>query len=105
MNEPPPSEPVPPPRSRYEDVPQFYSDGFQIRGSAFTAFLEFYTNAPDEAASTVAVVRMSPTWVKVMAIILKKQVQLIEDQLGAEITIPPNTLAAYEIDLERDWQR
>ena len=93
------------PQSRYENIPQFYSDGFQLRGSVFTVFLELGANAPDEAQTPVAVVRMSPMWAKLMAILMKRQLQVVEDQTGTEIVIPPSILESYEVDLSRDWQR
>ncbi len=93
------------PRSRYEHVPQFYSDGFQLRGSHFTIFLELGANAPDEPQTPVAVVKMSPMWAKLMVILMKRQLQLVEDQTGTEIAIPPPLLDSYEINLSRDWQR
>lgn len=100
-----PAEVAPPlPRSNYEHVPQFYSDGFVLRGSLFTIFLEFGAMAPDEPQTPVAVVRMSPMWAKCMVILMKRQLQLVEAQTGTEIAIPPSIQASYEINLSRDWQ-
>jgi len=105
-----PVEPTPEPvpellHSRFEHIPQFYSDGFNLRGSPFSIFLELMNNAPDEPQTSVAIVRMSPQWAKIMAILFKRQLQLVESQTGHEIHIPETLLEGYDISLDRDWRQ
>ena|SRR5450759_1873179 len=80
-----------------------YADWYEFRNSPNTVYLEFTLGQPDGPPRRVAAIRMSPTFAKKLAILLKRHVRLHEQQYGIEIPLEPGQLGALGIDLERDW--
>lgn len=86
-----------------------YSDVFLVTTSPFGAALSFRRSPPlstapggTAQAEDVGVIRMSLEHLKTMTFILKRQIDVVEEQLGSPIPIAASTLNAMSIAPE-DW--
>jgi hypothetical protein len=89
-----------------DSVPELYADGVQVGLGPFGAILSF-TIQPAMGTGTaplrVCNMRMSVEHAKVMAILLKKQVKLYEQQVGQEIPLHPQLYTQLGISRQEDW--
>jgi hypothetical protein len=89
-----------------ESVPELYADGVQVGLGPFGAILSF-TIQPAHGAGTAPVrvcnMRMSVEHAKVMAILLKKQLKVYEQQLGQDIPLHPQLYTQLGISRQEDW--
>jgi hypothetical protein len=89
------------------EPPEFYADGVEIGLGPFGATLVFNLSIAGARAATqptrVANVRMSLEQAKVLAILLKKQVKVFEDQLGTPVPIHPQVYQQLGLSPQEDW--
>ncbi len=89
------------------DAPVLYSDGIQVGISPFTVTLGFTVAPPaqpgHQVPTPVATIRMSLEHAKVMAILLRKQLKQFEEQLGNEISLPPQVYQQLGVSPKEDW--
>ena len=90
-----------------EDPDPVYSDGLGVTCSPFTVGLTFtVTPLPGKGnvpPAVVADIRMSPEHAKVMAIVLRRQLQDFERQLGRPIPIHPQVAQQLGLSPNEDW--
>lgn len=85
-----------------------YSDQFMVTTTSWGANLSFLVNTPHPEATKpvpaerVATIRMSNEHLKVMAMIIVKQVKKMEAETGVKIDIDPRVLNSLGIARE-DW--
>ncbi len=85
-----------------------YSDQFLVTTTTFGANLSFYLNTPHPEqtkvvpAERVATIRMSNEHLKVMAIIIVRQIKKMEAEAGVKINIDHRILNSLNIAPE-DW--
>ncbi|MBI2328137.1 MAG: hypothetical protein HYU85_00545 [Chloroflexi bacterium] len=87
-----------------------YVDQFTIGGGPYGVVLNLKKSSPKPAApgsspqaEDIGAIRMSLEHFKMMAFIIKRQVDEIEKQLGVEIPLPVQLMNALKIAPE-DWQ-
>jgi Protein of unknown function (DUF3467). len=90
-----------------EDYPEVYTDGVEFQFSPYTVTLSF-TMAPVGRGATapperVANVRMSLEHAKILAILMRKNLKGVEDQLGAQIVLPSAVYQQLGISPQEDW--
>jgi len=89
------------------DVPDFYTDSFRVTFGPFGSAMTFGLNPPhpspgqQELPRDVVRLRMSLEHVKVMTMILKRNLKAYEDQMGV-ITIPREVFRGLGLSPE-DW--
>lgn len=90
-----------------DTTPELYADGVQIGLGPFGAILSFTMQAAGGAGSLaptrVCNMRMSLEHAKVLAILLRKQVKVFEEQLGQEIPLHPQLYTQLGLSREEDW--
>lgn len=86
-----------------------YVDQFTLAAGAYGIALNFKKSSPKPiapgsipSADDIGTIRMSLEHFKMMAFIIKRQVDEIEGQLGVEISIPVQLMNALKIAPE-DW--
>lgn len=85
-----------------------YSDQFMVTTTSFGANLSFLVNTPHPdptkpvPAERVATIRMSNEHLKVMAMIIVRQIKKMEDDTGVKIDMDPRVLNGLGIARE-DW--
>lgn len=87
--------------------PELYADGVQIGLGPFGAILSF-TMQPAGQTGTLAPIRvcnmrMSVEHAKVLAILLKKQLKVYEQQLGEDIPLHPQLYTQLGLSRQEDW--
>ena len=86
-----------------------YSDQFMVTTTAFGANLSFYVNTPHPeqtkpvAAEKLATIRMSIEHLKVMTMIIVKQVRKLESDTGVKIAVDRRVLNSLGIAPD-DWE-
>lgn len=86
-----------------------YSDQFMVTTTAFGANLSFYINTahPEKtkpvAAERVATIRLSVEHLKVMTMIIAKQVKKMEAEAGVKIAVDQRVLNSLGIAPD-DWE-
>jgi hypothetical protein len=90
-----------------DDYPEVYSDGVEFAVSPYTVTLSF-TMAPVGRGATaapihVANVRMSLEHAKILAIMMRKNLKGVEDQLGSKIVLPQAIYQQLGISPQEDW--
>ncbi len=86
-----------------------YSDQFMVTTTAYGANLSFYLNTPHpEQAKTIpaeriATIRMSNEHLKVMAMIMVRQIKRMESETGIKIPIDNRVLNGLGLSPE-DWE-
>lgn len=90
-----------------QQVPDFYAENVQVGMSPFGVILSFGTQPPGQTGSLppnrVCVMRMSLEHAKVMAMILKKQLKVFEENLGSEIPLHPQLWQQMGLSRQEDW--
>ena len=87
-----------------------YSDQFMVTTTAWGANLSFFLNTPHPEPSKVvppervATIRMSNEHLKIMTIILAKQVKKMEGETGVKVDIDNRILNSVGIARE-DWDK
>jgi hypothetical protein len=90
------------------DLPEFYVDQFRITFGAYGVAITFGLSAPHptpgqvQPAEDLVRLRMSLEHVKVMTMILKRQVKNFEEQTSATINIPRAVYNGLGLSQE-DW--
>lgn len=85
-----------------------YSDQFMVTTTSFGANLSFLVNTPHPdptkpvPAERVATIRMSNEHLKVMTMIIVRQIKKMEDDTGVKIDMDPHVLNGLGIARE-DW--
>lgn len=85
-----------------------YSDQFMMTTTSWGANLSFLVNAPHPeptkpvAAEKVATIRMSNEHLKVMAMVIVRQIKKMESDTGIKIEVDPHVLNNLGIARE-DW--
>ena len=92
-----------------------YVDQFTLGGGPYGVSLSFSRSNPKPPVpgsvpqpAEIGVIRMSLEHFKLMAFVIKRQVQDIESQLGIDIPIPVRLLSDLRIapeDWEKFWQK
>lgn len=90
-----------------DDLPEFYVDQFRMNVSPYGAAITFGLASPNPTTGQAQVhdtvlLRMSLEHMKVMAIILKKNLKAYEEQTQAPINIPRAILNQMGLSPE-DW--
>jgi len=91
-----------------EEPIDVYSDQFMITTTAFGANLSFYVNTPHPeqtkpvAAEKLATIRMSIEHLKVMTMIIVKQVKKMESETGVKIAVDRRVINSLGISPD-DW--
>lgn len=89
-----------------KQIPEFYSDGFEVISGPYGIVLKFGKAVPDVHAETpreqVANIRMSWEHAKTMAYKMVEHVKKIENQTGVSYPIPQKILNDLSIPKE-DW--
>lgn len=86
-----------------------YSDQFMLTTTAFGANLSFSVNTPHPeqtkpvAAERIATIRMSNEHLKVMAMIIVKQIKKMESDTGVKISVDTRVLNSIGIAPD-DWE-
>ena len=90
-----------------EKAPDLYTDSVQIQLSPFGALFVLMLVPPGQGPNTVpeklAHVRMSLEHAKVLAIMLRKQLQKFEHDMGDKIPIHPSVAQQVGISRQEDW--
>jgi hypothetical protein len=89
-----------------KEIPEFYSDMFEIVGGPYGIVLNFRKGPPEprmETRETVARVRMSWEHAKAMTYIMWRHIRRIEQESGVSYPIPPRVLSDMNIGRE-DWE-
>jgi len=92
-----------------EEPIDVYSDQFMVTTTAFGANLSFYVNTPHPeqtkpvAAEKLATIRMSIEHLKVMTMIIVKQVKKMESDTGIKIALDKRVLNSIGIPPD-DWE-
>ncbi len=92
-----------------EEPIDVYSDQFMVTTTAFGANLSFYVNTPHPeqtkpvAAEKLATIRMSIEHLKVMTMIIVKQVKKMESDTGVKINLDRRVLNSLGISPD-DWE-
>jgi hypothetical protein len=87
-----------------------YSDQFMITTTPFGANLSFHLNTPhpEQAkvipAERVAIIRMSNEHLKVMTIIIARQIKKMERDSGVKVEVDPRIMNSLGIGRE-DWDK
>jgi hypothetical protein len=89
------------------DVPEFYVDQFRTNVNPYGAAITFGLASPHPTTGQAQVndtvlIRMSLEHLKVMAVILKKQLKAYEEQTQATVNIPRAVLNQLGLSPE-DW--
>jgi hypothetical protein len=90
------------------DIPEFYIDSLRVSANPFGITLIFGLSNPDagvgqmQPAQDVVKVRMSLEHVKVMTMVLKRQIKAVEEQSMAPINIARDVLRQLGLSPE-DW--
>ena len=85
-----------------------YADQFSMAIGPYGVNLSFLLSPPHQdptkpiPPSTVATIRMSVEHAKVMIMVMKKHVQLTEEQAGVQVKVAPSVLNQLGISPE-DW--
>ena len=91
-----------------EQIPDVYSDQFRINTTPYGATLAFARTQPDTPAGQAprstdqAIVRMSLEHLKVMVMVLKKNLKGYEERTGITIELPFDMLNSLGLSKE-DW--
>jgi hypothetical protein len=91
-----------------EEVPDVYSDQFRINTTPYGANLTFAKTQPDAPAGQAprskdqVIVRMSLEHLKVMVMVLKKNLRGYEQRTGITIELPFDMLNSMGLSKE-DW--
>ena len=92
-----------------EEPIDVYSDQFMVTTTAFGANLSFYVNTPHPeqtkpvAAEKLATIRMSIEHLKVMTMMIVKQVKKMESDIGVKIAVDRRVLNSLGIPPD-DWE-
>ncbi|MCK4273449.1 MAG: hypothetical protein KAW90_01055 [Dehalococcoidales bacterium] len=92
-----------------EEPIDVYSDQFMVTTTAFGANLSFYVNTPHPeqtkpvAAEKLATIRMSIEHLKLMTMIIVKQVKKMESDTGIKIALDKRVLNSIGIPPD-DWE-
>ena len=89
------------------DIPEFYVDQFRMNVNPYGAALTFGLASPNPTTgqsqvNDTVLLRMSLEHMKVMAIILKKNLKTYEEQMQAPINLPRAILNQMGLSQE-DW--
>ena len=89
------------------ETPELYADGVQIGLGPFGAILSFTMQVAGGSGSLAPIrvcnMRMSIEHAKVLAMLLKKQVKVYEQQLGQEVPLHPNLYTQLGLSRQEDW--
>lgn len=91
-----------------ENIPEYYSDVFELAMSPYGAALAFGLTDPSSgpgeppAAECRAVVRMSLQQAKVLSMVLRKNLAQYERENSIEITLPASVYTALGVK-RSDW--
>jgi hypothetical protein len=91
-----------------DDVPDVYSDQFRINTTPYGATLAFAKSQPDTPAGQAprskdqVIVRMSLEHLKVMVMVLKKNLRGYEQRTGITVELPFDMLNQMGLSKE-DW--
>ena len=92
-----------------EEPIDVYSDQFMVTTTAFGANLSFYVNTPHPEQSKpvpperLATIRLSNEHLKVMAMMLVKQIKKMESDTGVNISVDKRVLNSLGIAPD-DWE-
>lgn len=90
-----------------EPVPDLYIENVQLGTSPFGMVLSFGKQSPlgtgVQAPIPVCTIRMSLEHAKVMAIMLRKQVRMYEEQMGEPIPLHPQLWTQLGLSRQEDW--
>ncbi len=89
-----------------KEVPEFYSDMFEIVGGPYGIVLNFRKGPPEprlETRETVARVRMSWEHAKAMTYIIWRHIRRVEQDTGVSYPVPAKVLSDMGIGKE-DWE-
>jgi hypothetical protein len=87
------------------EIPEYYSDMFEVVGGAFGATLNFMVSPPvprAETRETAVRIRMSWEHIKAMTFILQRHIKQVEQDQGISYPISNKTLVGMNIPPE-DW--
>jgi hypothetical protein len=89
------------------EVPNYFSDVFELRLSPYSASIRFgltEAQAPGDTwrSRDIAVMRMSLEQAKVLAMLLRKNISRYERDHQVEVTLPPAVYDSLGVDSE-DW--
>ena len=88
-----------------KEIPDLYSDYFEIAGGAYGTVLGFGKNIPErERVSREMVARIRTSWehAKVITIILQRTVKKAESEMGVSSPVPEKVLEDLSISRD-DW--
>jgi len=88
-----------------DQVPDLYTDSVQIGMGPFgvVLVLGMQTGTPGSAPVKIANLRMSLEHAKILAILLKKQLRVFEEQMGGEIPLHPQLYTQLGLSKTEDW--
>ena len=90
-----------------EKTPDFYTDSVQMGVSPFGVVLTFGVQPAGQsgpaAPSLVCNMRMSIEHAKVMAMMMRKQIKVFEDNLGEKIPLHPQIWQQMGLSKQEDW--
>lgn len=89
-----------------KEIPEFYSDAFQVRGGPYGIIINVRKGPPEpgiETTETVARIRMSWEHAKTMAFIMARHIKKTEQETGVSYPLPTRVLSDLQIGQE-DWE-
>lgn len=91
--------------SEQEQVPELYADAVNIGMGPFgvVLMLAMQTGQPGAMPTRVANLRMSLEHAKVLAMMLKKQLKVYEEQMGEDIPLHPSLYTQLGFSKTEDW--
>jgi len=92
-------------RAMSDQVPDLYTDSVQIATGPFGVILVLgmQTGQAGSAPDKIANLRMSLEHAKILAIMLKKQLKVFEEQIGADIPLHPQLYTQLGLSKTEDW--
>jgi hypothetical protein len=85
-------------------IPDVYVDTFAFTASAYTVTWDLgLTNPATKQVEPRLIVRMSPQYAKLVAILFRRAVHEYEANMKCEIALPPDLLQQHNMNLETDW--
>jgi hypothetical protein len=88
-----------------DQVPDLYTDSVQIGMGPFgvVLMLGMQSGQPGTAPIRVANLRMSLEHAKILAILLRKQLKVFEEQMGEDIPLHPQLYTQLGLSKTEDW--
>lgn len=88
-----------------KEIPEFYSDMFEVVAGPYGVTLNFRKGPPEprmESRETVCRVRMSWEHAKIMTYVMWRHIRKMEQDKGVSYPAPPEVLSNLQIGKE-DW--